>query len=78
MKVKDLDPETNLQDIQVRVPEGHEDTYPFEDRIGYWRGQWGYSDGKAGVWLKRSLDEDRIYPVCIDNLKETLEWEVIE
>jgi len=74
MKIKDLPKGTNLEGLKVKVPKNHPEC-PFKE--GYWRSQWGYTDGKAGVWLNKELEDSRIYPVFLDNLEECLEWEVI-
>lgn len=64
MKIKDLPPNTNLDKIKVRTPEGDE---------GYWVFQW-----EKEVWLRRKKEESRIFLIFIKDLKETLEWEVID
>jgi hypothetical protein len=65
MKIKDLPENTNLSKIKVKTPDGV---------IGYWKSQW-----EKGVWLQRESDIEsgRIIPISIKDLKETLEWEVI-
>ena len=65
MKIKDLPKGTNLGGLKVKTPKGV---------VGYWKSQWGYDDGKAGVWLSDGKS-GRIYPQFLNNLKETLEWE---
>lgn len=74
MKIKDLPEDIDLYGIKVRVPSEIE----CEIHEGYWKSQWGYSDGKAGVWLQKEIRDSRIYPVCIDNLLQCLEWEIID
>ena len=64
MKIKDLDPQTNLYNVKVKTSEG---------KVGYWKGQW-----EKGVWLGEGTEGGFIKPVLVDNLKDTLEWEVIE
>ena len=73
MKIKDLPRDKNLGGIKVIVPDGHPE---YEFKTGYWVSQWGYPDGKAGVWLKKDLSDRRIYPVFLDKLEEILEWEI--
>lgn len=65
MKIKDLDSNINLGGIKVKTPDGV---------IGIWKSQW-----EKGVWLQRESDIEngRITPIFINDLKETLEWEVI-
>lgn len=74
MKIKDLPKGTNLGNIRVKVP----DNIECQIHEGYWRSQWGYPGGKAGVWLTKTPDDSRVYPICINSLEETLEWEIIE
>jgi hypothetical protein len=79
MKVKDLPPGTKMLNIKVKVP----DNIKCEIHEGYWQSQWGHFESKAGVWLTKHipqgmLDDHRIYPVFLSDLKETLEWEVIQ
>lgn len=70
MKIKDLPPQTSLTGVH------------FHDKRsgtkGYWISQWGYENGKAGVWFKRDMKSTNIYPLFLDNLKEALEFEVID
>ena len=75
MKIKDLPEDKNLKGVKIKIPKGH-DECPFKE--GYWHSQWGYEDGKAGVWVKKDPTESRIYPVFLDKLKEVLEWEIAE
>lgn len=68
MKIKDLEPGTNLGGIKVKTTNGV---------VGYWKSQWGYAEGKAGVWLSDGKTT-QIYPQFLDNLKDALEWEITE
>lgn len=68
MKIKDLPPETNLGGQKVKTHDG---------TVGYWKSQWGYPEGKSGVWLgKHPTHGGPIIPVFLNNLKDALEWEV--
>ena len=67
MKLKDYDKTKNLGGVKVKTPKGV---------IGYWRSQWGYPDGKAGVWLTMERDSSRVFPQFLDSLKQCLEWEL--
>jgi hypothetical protein len=75
MKIKDLPSDRNLRGIKVKIPLGHPEC---SLEVGYWWSQWGYENGKAGVWVKESPTESRIYPVFLDKLEEALEWEIKE
>ncbi len=64
-KIKDLPPNTKLEGVKVKTLDG---------QIGYWCSQWS-----KGVFLSlNSKLEGRIFPVLLSDLKEALEWEVIE
>jgi len=67
MKVKDSH-RRDLLGLKVKTPDG---------KVGYWKSQWGYSEGKAGVWLSDGKS-DIIYPQFLDKLSEALEWEVAD
>jgi len=67
MKIKDISPTKNLGGVKVKTHEG---------KVGYWKSQWGYPDGKAGVWLSNGIT-NQIHPQFLDSLEEALEWEVV-
>lgn len=67
-KLKDLPKDSSLNMLKVKTSTGV---------IGYWKSQWGYPDGKAGVWLSNG-ESDRIYPQFLDSLEDALEWEVTD
>jgi len=75
MKIKDLPQDVNLRGVKFIIPKGHPECPMIK---GYWYSQWGYENGKAGVWVKKSMEEDRVYPLFLDSLKQALEFEVIE
>lgn len=33
---------------------------------------------KKGVWLKKNIEDSRVYPVFINDSRELLEWELAE
>lgn len=68
MKIKDLPKTMSLGGIKVKTPKGV---------VGYWKSQWGYSGGGAGVWLSDGTSS-RIYPQFVDKLSDVLEWEIAE
>ena len=50
-----------------------------EGVIGIWKSAWQYEDGDAGVWLNTNLEKpNQVKPFCLTNLKETLDWEVLD
>lgn len=69
-KIKDLPPNTSLGGIKFRDPK--------TKTTGYWFSQWGYEGGKAGVWWKKDMRSGQVYPLFLDDLKESLEFEVLE
>lgn len=70
MKIKDLPRTTSLKGVRFK--------HPTTKEICIWVGQWGYPDGKAGVFYKKGEFSTQIYPIFLDSLDETLEWEVME
>jgi len=64
MKIKDLK-DISLSGIKVKTPTGV---------VGYWKSQWGYAEGKAGVWLSDGKTSV-VYPQFLDKLSDALEWE---
>ncbi len=66
MKIKDLPADTNLGDIKVKTPNGI---------TGTWKSQWD-----KGVWLtpENPATPGQVIPVFVADLKETLEWEVVD
>jgi len=70
MRIKDLPPSTSLGGIKFRDPK--------TGTVGYWVAQWGYPEGKAGVFYSLHPQCTQIYPLFLDNLQEALEFEVLE
>ena len=73
MKIKDLPEGTSLGNVKFKVPKNHPEC-PLKE--AYWVSQWGYPDGKAGVWCKKSLDDKQVHPIFLDKLEEALEFDV--
>jgi len=65
MKIKDLPPDQGLGGVRFR--------YPGDGKLYYWCSQW-----QKGVWGKTDMASDRAYPLDCDDLKDTLEWEVVD
>lgn len=70
IKIKDLPKDGNLRGIKFHDPK--------TGTTGYWYSQWGYPDGKAGVWYKTDMKSTQIFPLFLDDLKEALEFEFME
>jgi len=68
-RIKDLDPNKSLVGVHFRSPDG---------TTGYWYSQWGYEDGKAGVWYKRDMESSQVLPLFLDDLQEALDFEIVE
>lgn len=71
MKVKDLKI-SNLAGIKVKIPKQFEDKY-----VNVFGEMYLYSFWNAGIWLKRKMSDERIYPLVIE-LKEVLNFTVIK
>ena len=69
-KIRDLPENGSLRGVKFHDPK--------TGTTGVWYSQWGYPDGKAGVWWKKDMKSGSIFPLFLDNLKEALEFEVIE
>lgn len=65
MKIKDLPKERALSGARFR--------YPGDGKLYYWHSQW-----QKGVWGKKFLASEQVYPLDCEDLKDTLEWEVVE
>lgn len=70
MKIKDLDGRKSLGGQRFKHPETGETCY--------WVSQWGYETGKAGVWYRKDPLSHAVFPIYLNNLKEALEFEVVE
>ncbi len=70
MKLKDLPQDINLRGVKFHDPK--------TGTTGYWYSQWGYEGGKAGVWWKKDMESGSIFPLFLDDLKEALEFTVLE
>jgi hypothetical protein len=66
MKLKDST--GSIQGVKIKTPKGV---------VGYIKSQWGYTDGKAGVWLSDGISS-QTYPQFVDSLKDILDWEITE
>jgi hypothetical protein len=69
-KIKDLPEKGSLLGVKFHDPK--------TGTKGYWFSQWGYEDGKAGVWWKKDMKSTQVFPLLLDNLKEALEFYVME
>lgn len=70
MKIKDLPEHKNLEGVKFYDP--------ITGTTGYWFSQWGYKDGKAGIWYKKDLGSTRVFPLFLDKLEEALEFNVVK
>ncbi|HNV97357.1 MAG TPA: hypothetical protein PKL13_03505 [bacterium] len=69
-RIKDLDPYKSLGGVKFKHPQTGETCI--------WVSQWGYPDGKSGIFYKKDINSNQIYPLFIDTLEESLEYEVVE
>jgi hypothetical protein len=65
MKIKELPKGISLGGIRF--------IYPNDGKKYYWSSQWG-----KGVWGKKDLKSGQIFPLFVEDLKDALEWEVVE
>jgi hypothetical protein len=63
-RIKDLPETASLGGVRFR--------YPGDGQLYYWSSQWA-----KGVWGKKSLDSERIFPLFCADLSEVMEWEVV-
>ena len=64
IKIKDLPDGQPLEGVRF--------IYPVDNQPYYWISQWG-----KGVWGKKNMDDTRVYPLFVDDIKDALEWEVL-
>jgi len=69
MKIRDLPKSSALRGTKFKLPTGEE---------VYWYSQWGYPDGKAGIWYKKDMKESQVHPFFLDELIEALDYEVVD
>lgn len=72
MKIKDLPKNTELGGMKIKIPKKYEDTYQ-----GIKGEMFIFSSWQKGVWLKKKMDADRIYPMQLDKLKDLLEFTIV-
>jgi len=65
MKIKDLPGDPSLGLIRF--------IYPGDGKPYYWFSQW-----QKGVWGKEAANSKQLMPLHVEDLSETLEWEVVE
>jgi hypothetical protein len=70
MRVKDI--KTDLVGTKVTIPKKFEDKY-----MGIFGKMYIYSYWGKGIWFKKSMKEDRIYPLTMDT-KELLNFVVVK
>lgn len=69
-RIKDLPPNISLRGVKFCDPK--------TGTTGFWYSQWGYPDGKAGIWWKKDMKSTEIFPLFLDDLKEALNFKVME
>lgn len=65
MKIKDFPEYKSLKDVAFY--------HPLTKEIMYWQSQWN-----KGVWAKKDLRSQQIFPIFVNDLKEVLEWKVVD
>ena len=71
MKIKDIHKDTLLQGTKVKIPKKFQDSY-----IGISKEMYLYSFWNKGIWLKKSMKDTKIFPLCI-NPEEVLNFDVL-
>jgi hypothetical protein len=70
-KIKDLPDGTNLFGVAFKHPETGETCY--------WRSQWGYEAGEAGVWYYNTPNGGyQLFMLHLKKLTDALEFELVE
>jgi hypothetical protein len=64
-RIKDLPKYVSLTGVRFR--------YPGDNKCYYWSSQW-----QKGVWGKKDRGSQQIFPLFCADLKEALEWEVVD
>ncbi len=70
MKIKDIKGNRSLSNLAFKHPETGETCY--------WRSQWGYEDGGAGVFYTKKPGDTRVFVIGLDKLTDALEFELAE
>jgi hypothetical protein len=65
VKINELPKHSTLNNIRFR--------YPGDGKIYYWTSQW-----QKGVWGKKDLNSGQVFPLFVENLKDALEWEIVD
>jgi hypothetical protein len=63
-KIKDLPSDRSLENVRFR--------YPGDGQAYYWAGQWG-----KGVWGKKDINSQKIFPLSVNDIQQALEWELV-
>jgi hypothetical protein len=63
-KIKDLPSDRSLENVRFR--------YPGDGQAYYWAGQWG-----KGVWGKKDISSQKIFPLSVNDIQQALEWELV-
>lgn len=64
MKIKDLPKDRGLGGVQF--------IFPGDGQKYFWHSQWA-----KGVWGKKTPDDNGVFPLHVEDLREALEWEVV-
>lgn len=69
-RIKDLPPKQSLRGVKFFLPG--------TKQAVYWYSQWGYPEGKAGVWYKTDMNSERMFPLGLDKLEEAFEFKLAD
>lgn len=69
-RIKDLVGDRSLGGLKFKHPETGE--------ICYWRSQWAYPGGQAGVWYSKEPQATQVFTIFLKDLEEALEFELAD
>ena len=69
-KIKDLVGDPSLENLAFK--------HPVTGETCYWKSQWGYKDGGAGVWYSKKLHDTSVFVLGLEKLTDALEFELVE
>ena len=70
MKIKDLPGDPCLGGLAFKHPQTGETCY--------WKSQWGYEGGGAGIFYAKKPGDTRVFVMGLNKLTDALEFELVE
>jgi len=72
-KLKDLPKDTQLCNLKIKIPKKIQISQSIPSSIMII-----YSGWNKGLWLKKNINDEQIYPLCFENFNEIKKLEVID